>query len=287
MPHGRLSSVLLPGRSAACSAPQSSRQDDLSGNRKQEADSRWQLRKKELSHYLTTCTRARPWSSTLLNSQPYCPTLHSLLCSAGAAPHLLGFLGLFLDKSLEFPLPHPLLLRLLCLQGQGCPQYLCFSFTAESSVWLCRKELKEQAVQWERLARTAPSRRMQPHLAGLRGWCKCMEAGPGHRWRQRFPKTGRRAREPVGDQMHALLLSPRSTWPAAGAGQRAGRWPPAPCRGKQRLDGQEGGLCRVLRGVAWQRLPTGHHMVRLYSMPPLVEMPDHGRKLQSRLWAWR
>lgn len=87
--------------------------------------------------------------------------------------------------------------------------------------------------------------------------------------------------------MHALLLSPRSTGPAAGAGQRVGRWLPAPCRGKQKSDGQEGGLCRVLRGAACQKLPSWHHMVRLYSMPPLVEMPDHGRKLQSRLWAWR
>lgn len=40
-------------------------------------------------------------------------------------------------------------------------------------------------------------------------------------------------------------------------------------------------------GGARRRLPGWRHMVRLYSMPPLVEMLDHGKKLQSRLWAWR
>lgn len=107
------------------------------------------------------------------------------------------------------------------------------------------------------------------------------------RWRQKFPEAMRRARKPAGDWMHALILSPCSTGPAAGAGQQDSKWPPAPCGEQQRSDGQEGGLCRVVRCGAWWRLPHWHHMVRLYSMPLLVEIPDHGRKLQSRLWAWR
>lgn len=44
---------------------------------------------------------------------------------------------------------------------------------------------------------------------------------------------------------------------------------------------------RCRGGGARRRLPGWRHMVRLYSMPPLVEMLDHGKKLQSRLWAWR
>lgn len=83
VPRGCLSSVPLPGRSAARSIPQSSRQDDLSGNRKQEADSRRPLRKKELSHYLTTV----PVLGLELYSseQPTlrCSPLHSLLWRAG------------------------------------------------------------------------------------------------------------------------------------------------------------------------------------------------------------
>lgn len=31
----------------------------------------------------------------------------------------------------------------------------------------------------------------------------------------------------------------------------------------------------------------GGHMVRLYSMPLLAEMPDQGSRLRSRLWACR
>lgn len=46
-------------------------------------------------------------------------------------------------------------------------------------------------------------------------------------------------------------------------------------------------VCGVPKGGAWRRPPSRRHMVRLYSRPPLVEMLDHGRKLQSRLWAWR
>ena len=53
--------------------------------------------------------------------------------------------------------------------------------------------------------------------------------------------------------------------------QMARKAAPARCRG----------------GGARRRLPGWRHMVRLYSMPPLVEMLDHGKKLQSRLWAWR
>lgn len=150
---------------------------------KQEAGSRQQAATEEEGTVPLSDHLCQSWALELYSPEqptPLCPALHGLLQRVGAAPHLLGFLGLLLDKSLGFLLPQPLLLRLLCLQGQGCPQYLCFSFTAESSVWLCRKELKEQAVEWERLVRTAPSRRMQPHLAGPRGWCKCMEAGPGH-----------------------------------------------------------------------------------------------------------
>lgn len=55
----------------------------------------------------------------------------------------------------------------------------------------------------------------------------------------------------------------------------------------KKSDSQENRLHKVLRTEAWWRLPQRHYMVRLYSMPPLLEMLDHGRKLQSRLWAWR
>lgn len=33
-------------------------------------------------------------------------------------------------------------------------------------------------------------------------------------------------------------------------------------------------------------LPSGH-IVRLYSMPLLAEMPDQGKRLQRMFWAWR
>ena len=59
------------------------------------------------------------------------------------------------------------------------------------------------------------------------------------------------------------------------------------CRGQPQSDGQEGGVRQMPGGGARRRLPGWRHMVRLYSMPPLVEMLDHGKKLQSRLWAWR
>lgn len=56
----------------------------------------------------------------------------------------------------------------------------CFSFAAESPVWLLQEEADRWAVRWERF--------------GTSAW----RQDQGTRWRQKFPEAGRKAREPRG-----------------------------------------------------------------------------------------
>ena len=56
---------------------------------------------------------------------------------------------------------------------------------------------------------------------------------------------------------------------------------------KKKSDRQENRLHGLLRTEAWWRLPPWLCMVQLYSLSPFMEMLDHDRKLQSRLWAQR
>lgn len=71
-------------------------------------------------------------------------------------------------------------------------------------------------------------------------------------------------------QQHSILVTCR----------RAGRQsspPPLAPRQAQAAAGENKPGCR---------LPE-NHIVRLYSMPLFAEMPDQGKRLQRRLWAWR